>query len=136
MSWGDFYESHPVLAILVLLLGSCCGWCCLAHCVFMRLCTCLKRHHKLNKALFFKGDNQPFGLLSAHRGGSGERVENTLEAFSHAESLGINFMELDCHLSKDGEVIIAHDADLERMCGSQHQGKMLKDLNFAELPKM
>ena len=59
-----------------------------------------------------------------------------LIGFTENIVIGINFMELDCHLSKDGEVIIAHDADLERMCGSQHQGKMLKNLNFAELPKM
>jgi len=55
--------------------------------------------------------------LSAHRGGSAERAENTLGAFKHAESLGMNLMELDCHLTKDGEVVVAHDADLERMCG-------------------
>ena len=84
----------------------------------MRFCTCLKRRHKLKESLFYKGDRQPFAILSAHRGGSGERVENTLAAFKHAEEQGINLQELDCHLTKDGEVVIAHDADLERMCGT------------------
>ena len=46
----------------------------------------------------------------------------------------MNLMELDCHLSLDGEVVIAHDADLERMCGEEFAGKMIKETNYADLP--
>ncbi len=44
-------------------------------------------------------------------------------------------MECDVHLSKDGEVVIAHDNTLERMCGSEYVGKQVADYNFTDLPK-
>lgn len=50
----------------------------------------------------------------AHRGGSGLRPENTLAAFDNAVSLGVDALECDVHLSRDGEVVIIHDATLER----------------------
>lgn len=50
----------------------------------------------------------------AHRGGSGLRPENTLAAFDHAASLGVDAIECDVHLSRDREVIVIHDATLDR----------------------
>ena len=44
-------------------------------------------------------------------------------------------MECDVHLSKDGEVVVAHDNTLERMCGSEYTGKRVADFNFADLPQ-
>ena len=122
MSFQEFYQEHKFLTVLLMLIGGCCAWCCLAHCIFMRICTCLKRKHKLNEELFYKGDNQPCAILSAHRGGSAERAENTLGAFAHAAEKGINLMELDVHLSQDGEVVINHDVELGRICGPEYQG--------------
>lgn len=39
-------------------------------------------------------------------------------------------MECDVHLSKDGEVVVAHDSDLVRMCGPEFKGKKIQDFNF------
>jgi glycerophosphoryl diester phosphodiesterase len=50
----------------------------------------------------------------AHRGGAGLRPENTRAAFTHAAALGVDGCELDVRLSRDGEVIVIHDATLER----------------------
>jgi glycerophosphoryl diester phosphodiesterase len=50
----------------------------------------------------------------AHRGGSKLRPENTLAAFEHAVSLGVDACECDVHLSADGEVVVIHDATLDR----------------------
>lgn len=50
--------------------------------------------------------------LIAHRGGSGLRVENTLAAFEHAIKLGAAGAELDVHLTRDGEVVVHHDEQL------------------------
>ena len=50
----------------------------------------------------------------AHRGGSKIRPENTLAAFDHAWALGVDAIECDVHLSRDGEVVVIHDATLER----------------------
>jgi glycerophosphoryl diester phosphodiesterase len=50
----------------------------------------------------------------AHRGGSRLRPENTLAAFDHAMTLGVDGLECDVHLSVDGEVVVIHDATLDR----------------------
>ena len=90
----------------------------------------------MNEASLINDPKQPFKILSAHRGGSAERVENTICAFRHAVSLGMNLLELDVHLSKDGEVVIAHDEKLGRMCGDEYQDKKLIEYDYANLPPM
>jgi len=53
-------------------------------------------------------------LFAAHRGGAALWPENSLLAFRNALALGADFLELDVHLSRDGEVIVIHDATLDR----------------------
>ena len=53
-------------------------------------------------------------LVFAHRGGSRLRPENTIAAFDHGLSLGADGLEFDVHLSRDGVVVVHHDAMLER----------------------
>ena len=50
----------------------------------------------------------------AHRGGAGLAPENTRGAFRQAAALGVDGCELDVRLSKDGEVVVIHDATLDR----------------------
>lgn len=53
-------------------------------------------------------------VVIAHRGGSKLRPENTMAAFDHAVSLGVDGLECDVHLSRDGELVIIHDPTLDR----------------------
>jgi glycerophosphoryl diester phosphodiesterase len=53
----------------------------------------------------------------AHRGFADEHAENTIGAFRAALDVGADILETDVHLSKDGQVIVAHDADLSRVAG-------------------
>jgi glycerophosphoryl diester phosphodiesterase len=53
-------------------------------------------------------------LVFAHRGGAALAPENTMAAFDHAVSLGVDGLELDVRLSSDGEVVVHHDRTLER----------------------
>lgn len=70
--------------------------------------------------------------IFAHRGASGYAPENTLEAFRLAKDMGADGIELDVHLSKDGEVVVIHDETLDRT--SNGQGK-IRDYTLAELKK-
>lgn len=54
-------------------------------------------------------------MLVAHRGGSGLAPENTLEAFIEAVELwGADMLELDVRLTRDGQVVVVHDATVDR----------------------
>jgi glycerophosphoryl diester phosphodiesterase len=53
-------------------------------------------------------------LAIAHRGFSGAAPENTMTAFKKAIDLGVDMIELDVHLSKDGQVVVIHDDTLNR----------------------
>lgn len=53
-------------------------------------------------------------FASAHRGLSAELPENTLAAFQAAAAAGFPSVELDVRLTADGEVVVLHDAGLER----------------------
>jgi glycerophosphoryl diester phosphodiesterase len=50
----------------------------------------------------------------AHRGASEQAPENTLAAFALAARLGADWFELDCQLTRDGEIMVLHDSTLER----------------------
>lgn len=47
--------------------------------------------------------------VQAHRGGAGLMPENTIEAMKHALDMGVNTLELDLQVSKDGLVVVSHD---------------------------
>ena len=51
----------------------------------------------------------------AHRGASGYRPENTMEAFELAIKQGADGIELDVHTSADGELIVMHDETVDRV---------------------
>ena len=53
-------------------------------------------------------------LNIAHRGASGAKPENTLEAFTHALGLGADGVELDVRRCKSGELVVIHDHTLKR----------------------
>ncbi|WP_078854109.1 glycerophosphodiester phosphodiesterase [Streptomyces sp. NRRL F-5135] len=53
-------------------------------------------------------------LTIGHRGVMGVEPENTLRSFAHAERVGMDAIELDLHLSKDGALVVMHDTDVDR----------------------
>jgi len=53
----------------------------------------------------------------AHRGSSGTSPENTRTAFEKAIEMGVDMIEMDCQLSKDGHVVVIHDEHLDRTAG-------------------
>lgn len=54
-------------------------------------------------------------LLVAHRGGRYEVDENTIDGFNKAYSAGLRAYETDFRMTKDGVIVISHDASQKRM---------------------
>jgi glycerophosphoryl diester phosphodiesterase len=72
-------------------------------------------------------------LVVAHRGGAALAPENTLAAFANAIRLGVDMVECDVHLSKDGELVVMHDPDVSRTTDGHGQ---ISDLTLAEIKKL
>ncbi len=77
--------------------------------------------------------NIPGVAISAHRGGSIEAPENTLESFRYSLDLGCSYIETDVQLSADGIPYIFHDDDLKRLL---NRNIMFNSLNSSEINKL
>ncbi len=53
-------------------------------------------------------------IVVAHRGASAQRPENTMEAYRRAVEVGADAIELDVHLTSDGQLAVIHDDTLDR----------------------
>ena len=72
-------------------------------------------------------------LNFAHRGFSEKYPENTLLAFQKSVEAGCDGIELDVQLSRDGEIVIFHDEEVERVTG---QKGFVWDYTVKELKQM
>lgn len=72
----------------------------------------------------------PRPRIVAHRGASEIAPENTVAAFRRAWQLGVEACELDVHVSKDGAVVVIHDASTKRTTGVD---KAVAEQTLAEL---
>ncbi|MFA6450112.1 MAG: glycerophosphodiester phosphodiesterase family protein [bacterium] len=69
-------------------------------------------------------------LLVAHRGANLEADENTLKAYKLAIQYGMDYIECDPRLTKDGVFVIMHDGNVNRMTNGT--GK-ISDMTLAEI---
>jgi len=69
----------------------------------------------------------------AHRGGCALRPENTLAAFWNAIDLGVDMVEADVKLTKDGKPVLLHDDSLERTTNGRGN---VKDFTLQELRQL
>lgn len=72
----------------------------------------------------------PHPLTFAHRGGANLWPENTLFAFEQALALGVDVIESDVRLTRDGELVLCHDASVERTTNGRGS---VAELSLAEL---
>lgn len=52
--------------------------------------------------------------LFGHRGARGEAPENTVDGFRHARSVGLDAVEFDVRLTLDEQIVVIHDATVDR----------------------
>ncbi len=74
-------------------------------------------------------DNYNF-IPFAHRGGSYDFCENTLDAFNNSINLGYQHIETDVRHTKDNKLVIFHDPDLKRICDLDTK---IENLNYDDL---
>lgn len=68
---------------------------------------------KRPKRRFYREDD-PEVLNIAHRGGRGLAPEGTMAAFDNAMRLQVDMFEYDTHITKDGHLVVIHDATVDR----------------------
>jgi glycerophosphoryl diester phosphodiesterase len=76
-----------------------------------------------------------------HRGAKGEKSENTLCAIKYALDLGLQGVEIDVHSTLDNQLIVIHDAHLDRTTHStgpvaQKTLKQIKQIQTKEFEKI
>lgn len=69
-------------------------------------------------------------IITGHRGALGSEPENTLRSFRRAVADGCDEIELDLRVTADGELVVMHDADVDRTTNGHGP---VSSLTFAEL---
>ena len=72
-------------------------------------------------------------LLSAHRGDTQSAPENSLQAVRSSALQGVDAVEIDVQLTKDGVVVLHHDYNLRRMAGVE---KRVGELTYDEVARL
>ena len=79
--------------------------------------------------------------VHGHRGTRGTRPENTMPAFKEGVRVGVDFLELDLHFTKDDVLVISHDPTLPKTKCLGPDGRPLaqdiriRELTYAQLEK-
>lgn len=71
--------------------------------------------------------------LIGHRGARFEAPENTVAGFRYALGIDIDSFELDIHLTKDGELVVIHDATVDRTTNGTGS---VSDLTLEEVQRL
>ena len=71
--------------------------------------------------------------IAGHRGAAGTQPENTLVSFRRALEEGATFLEMDVHATRDGEVVVIHDATVERTTDG---AGAVREMNLEEIKRL
>lgn len=78
---------------------------------------------------WFQND-RPRPLVMAHQGGDGLWPGNTMVAFERAATMGVDVLEMDLHITKDGQLVLMHDETVDRTTNGTGR---IEDMTLAEL---
>ncbi len=101
-------KKHKVFRILAIILG--------VIVVFWAVINTIPPKKNVDTNPFVVEDGK-LPLLAAHRGGGDNNPENTLLAFREAvQTIGVDIIESDLYLTKDGYLVYNHDSYIDRTC--------------------
>ncbi len=69
-------------------------------------------------------------LIIGHRGAAGLAPENTIDAMAAGVAAGVDMLELDVRLTRDGVPVVAHD---NRLLRTHHRNESISHLTYTEL---
>lgn len=72
-------------------------------------------------------------LKIGHRGAKAYEPENTILSFKRAIELGANAVELDVRRTKDGEIVVIHDAEVDRTTNGRG---LVSELTLSEIKRL
>lgn len=72
----------------------------------------------------------PYPLVIAHQGGDGLWPGNTMYAFEQAAALGVDVLEMDLHITRDGVLVLNHDETVDRTTDGTGN---IEDMTLAEI---
>ncbi|KAI1811574.1 PLC-like phosphodiesterase [Poronia punctata] len=76
---------------------------------------------------------RPVPQTIGHRGFKAVAPENTMAAFVAAVEAGVDAIETDLHLTRDGVVVLCHDGTLQRCYGNKAR---VRDLDWSEISEL
>lgn len=71
--------------------------------------------------------------ILGHRGAKGEQPENTILGIHHALDCGVHGIEVDLHLTRDGEIVVIHDDSVDRTTNGRGQ---VRELTLTEIKEL
>lgn len=80
---------------------------------------------------YYKTSSAP--LVIAHQGGDGVWPGDTMYAFENAVNIGADVLEMDAHITKDGQIVLMHDEQVDRTTNGTG---LIEDLSLAELKQL
>ena len=82
--------------------------------------------------LYYSGSLK-YPLVIAHQGGDGLWPGNTLFAYQNAAKLGVDVLEMDIHITKDGKLVLMHDETVDRTTDGTGE---IESMTLAELKQL
>lgn len=80
---------------------------------------------------YYEGVKRP--LVIAHQGGGDLWPGDTMYAFEHAVALGADVLEMDAHITQDGQIVLMHDERVDRTTDGTG---LIEDLTLDQLLKL
>lgn len=99
--------------------------------VIILLFQCLSTDGSRSHLFSFKA--KKYIVVIAHRGNHTDVPENTLEAYQRAIDCGADYVEVDVRMTKDKQIIVMHNATVDKMTNGSGA---IKDLGFDEIKKL
>ena len=72
-------------------------------------------------------------LVCGHRGDRAHGDENTMAAMRRAVGMGVDMIEMDVRMTRDGELVLMHDASVDKTTDGSG---LVRDLSLAEVRRL